>query len=256
MLHLSVLLKNEKNKLAHLTEMSGKEEEMKRVFFVLLAGIIVFLTVGTVFAQEQDVFAQEQAAKISGLIIFRNNIVATEKESHAEEAILAFLRHDRLGLAIEADFNGKNDYEAYKVAFLWKASKSYDVDIVAGIATDNKGEDFVDAGIWLGYKLGKVEFFLDLRDYIGLKNQEKGYTDNFLNIMYPITENVSVGVEAVYDHWWKSADDYYLIGPKISLKYAKIKLNLRYSHDWYEQKIGTAETNGWRFEVEIPFNSL
>lgn len=221
--------------------------------FVMLAVsmvLFVFLAVSA-FAEEKS------EAKISGLATFQSDVVVTEHESHFVYHAPIWLEYSKavgpiksMGLYIEPTF--QNGGQEIKVSLVPKINKY--VSLLFGTAADNKDANFYQVGIWVDYKVGPFSFFLDARNYFGAKSQEKGYMDNFLEVMWhPVSEKFAIGIHGVYDHFWDDDHDYLSVGPKISCELEGVgTIGLRYIYDWDFLDTGTANTSQVRFEFQIP----
>jgi hypothetical protein len=106
---------------------------------------------------------------------------------------------------------------------------------IAGYVADSKNSEYAFGGVWLSPKFGKVDIFLDLRNYLAISNKASSYQDNFIEVTCPINDSVRLGISGIYDHWWNNKSDYYLVGPIAYYSFSKqIKVFVRYS---YERKI-------------------
>ena len=198
---------------------------MKSRFFSL-AAIVLILMASSVLAQEPA------AEKLSVMIDVRSDFILPEKgENITAQSVNIWLQGKRFSGFLETDYKSKSHTLTIKPSFLFKQGPWY---FLGGASTDSQGSDFVQAGAWFVDSFGKLNVLADLRNYWSISGKKDGYTDNLLQVMYPITGKLSIGTDLLYDHWWNGPGrNLYLVGPIIAYQLTKeINVYTRVSREW------------------------
>lgn len=225
---------------------------MKKCFLAVFVAIMLFFLTVPVFAEN---LSSDTTDKISTSVDFRNETILKEHDSYIKNSLNIWVQSTTFGTFIEPEIQSTDadSYERLKMSLLWKIKQS-PFYLLGGTSVDNKGSDFVQFGIWYIDNLGPFRVLLDLRDYVGISNQNNGYTDNTLRAMYPLFEKVSIGADIIYDHWWEEGNDLLLIGPRISLEISdSVSVYIRVSHEWNTLDTGTEQINRIRIGLCYKF---
>jgi len=219
---------------------------MKKILVIFMVAMVVLLEVSLVFAQES------KTDKVSGSIDIRNDFIYPEKgESQVGQSVNAFWQYKQISGFLETDFRDNSHTLTIKPSLLFNKGSWY---LLGGMAANNQGSDFVQAGIWYVGNLGRFKVLLDARNYFSISSKNNGYTDNLLRVMYPITEKLFIGTELAFDHWWSDSHNWYFIGPRISYQLTeKISAYIRVSHEWNALNTGAETADRIRLGLAITF---
>lgn len=222
---------------------------MKKIIILVLV-VVMLAATGVVFAQETK--QEEKVENVSGFIDIRNDFIyPKDGVSQTGQSLNALWQYKWFGGYLETDYKSQSHTLTIKPSLFVNKGPLY---FVGGAATDNNGSDFVQAGIWYIDDLGKFKILFDSRNYFSTSGQSNGYIDNFLQVMYPITEKISVGTELCFDHWWNDGHNWYLVGPKISYQLTKnVSVYIRGSYEWNVLETGTETVVQVRTGVMINF---
>lgn len=222
---------------------------MKKFIWVCVS-IVIFLAAGSGF-----VFAQEtNPEKPSTFVDFRNDYMVSQNGSgQYVELLMVWWQYKELGLVFEETYANKVHAICIKPSALWKIGKS--LYLLGGLSTDSSGSDFVQTGAWYINNFGKFNVLADMRNYWSITGQNNGYTDNLFRFGYLPSKNFSVGIDAVYDHWWNGpAHDWFLIGPRVGYKITDtIGIYGRVSPEWDIRENNVAKMT-MRYRAELTFS--
>lgn len=217
---------------------------MKRFIYAIII-LAVVLSTFQLWAAQSD-----GSEKPSTLVILKNDVVSPEKgDDIVCQNLFIYWKKGVLGGGVETNFTAKTNYLQLKPIVTYEVIKG--VSMVAGAATDSVGKDFADVGVWFNTNIGEAKLFVDIRNYWGLNAKSSDYTDNFLEVTYPAGEKFTLGVNAAYDRWWKTGNEWILAGPVIYYKASKeVTIFTRVSQEWsMAEKTSTAD----RYRIGIKF---
>lgn len=214
---------------------------MKRIFLILLMSIITCTSS----------LAQDEQAHLSGSITYKGDVLQADDSSQTQHRIEAYARHKGfVGAGVDTIITPETAYSLFRP---YATITNGIVSATAGYSTDSKNAEYAFAGIWLTPSFGKLSIFLDMRNYTALAGQGSSYQDNFLETSYPITEEVTIGLNAIYDHWWNNKLDIALVGPIAYYRVTdQVRIFARYSKEWAisNQKTDSAD----RFRIGMKFS--
>ncbi len=197
-------------------------------------------------------FASEQT-DLTGAITYKGDLVQpADATSRAEHRVEFYTRYkETVGAGVDTIIAPKSSYSLFRPYITATSGK---LSAIAGYAADSKKTEHIFGGIWFTPSIGKFNIFLDMRNYIALNDSAFSYQDNFIEVAYPVTEKVTVGVNAIYDHYWNKKLDCLLVGPVAYFAVTKqVKLFARYSKEWAFSDQSTESADRFRLGVRFLF---
>lgn len=193
----------------------GEKAMKKAMKSTILIALISLLFCGTVSAEDANLPKDEK--KISTLILLKQNWIKPEQEQDDGffcEGITLYWHHKKnIGLGIDIDLIPKTDFQRYRAYFTYNIGPWY---ALAGVSTDSVGRNYTQAGAWYFNKHGLTEVFVDQRLYVATDGNSDTYSDLFVEILHPIAEGITAGVNASYDHWFSSEQhNWWMAGPVV-----------------------------------------
>lgn len=183
---------------------------MKRLIFLFIT-ILLLIPVKT---PAFHIIGEQVRTKLS----IQNDFVdPDEGESFTKQKAIAYFQKGDIGIGGEVLLITKFDYLRFRP---YATLKLGPVIPIFGFSTDSKGSDHIDAGLWYSRKFGNFGVFVDLRNYWRLNTNSVDFTEEIVAMSYNINEKFFAGVDLIYDHYWKSKDDWYLVGIPLGYKAA------------------------------------
>lgn len=223
--------------------MDKYQEARRRAFWSLVRSLIATIIFAVclylfLITEAKPVSAEEFQAveKVSGSIDIRiSDFIYPEKgENITGQSLNAFWKYKQYSGLLETNYISDSHSFAIKPSVQFSKGP---LSALVGLSTNDTGSDFFQAGIWYADSFGKFKVSVDARNYFGITSQKNGYIDNFVRIMYPITDRFSAGIDFCYDHWWDNDQDWYFIGPRISYQLTeRISVYVRPSREWTVKK--------------------
>lgn len=216
--------------------------------------IVVFFSCSNLWAEHQEVKSQKEG-EISTLMLIRNDWVKTEdKDSvQSQEFFGYWLWEKKIGGGIDVVTTPETDCVTVKPFATLKVTSA--LHLIGGALTTSYGSDYLHGGIWIFQSIGQWRIFLDLREYVEISGKRSDYVDAFTEIIYPVSDKLSLGVVGMYDHWWQDDNhDWFFIGPVSYYHLSKsLTVFCRPSLDWEKTKQDTIRTAKLRFGVKLAF---
>ncbi|GEM_PF-2026726 len=192
----------------------------------------MFLTAGSALAQDAN------SEKISGSIDIRiSDFVYPEKgENITGQSLNAFWKYKQYSGLLETSYISESHSFTIKPSIQFSKGP---LSALVGLSTNDTGSDFFQVGIWYADSFGKFKVLVDARNYFSITSQENGYIDNFVRVMYPITDKLSAGIDFGYDHWWEGNEhNWYFFGPRAVYQITKdVSIYIRVSREWNVKKV-------------------
>ncbi|MFZ2881574.1 MAG: hypothetical protein WA019_00720 [Candidatus Moraniibacteriota bacterium] len=216
--------------------------------------IVVVFSCPNLWAEHQET-KTEKGQEISTLVLMRNDWIKTEdKESVQSQEFLGYwLWEKKIGGGIDVVTTPKSDCITVKAFGTLNLTDS--VRFVGGTMTTSYGSDFLYCGVWILQNIGQWRLYLDLREYTEISGKRSDFTDDLIEITYPVTDKLSLGAVGMYDRWWQDNDhNWFFIGPIGYYQLSKsMKVFCRPSLDWERVNDTTIRTAKVRFGVKLAF---
>ena len=219
---------------------------MKKSIFVAIAVLMLCLPMRS-FAIH--VIGEEIKSKLS----LKADISNLENgESVIKQRISLHLQKGDLGTGGEVLLIPENDYLRFSPYVTLSVGL---VTPVMGLSTDSSGKDHISAGIQYFGKLSEgIGLFVDLRNFWGLNSDSVDFIDNFAALLLALDDKIFTGLDLIYDHYWESGDNWYLVGVPLGYKLTKsTTIFVRPSFDRYLSNDGHSDTYGFRVGANISF---
>lgn len=171
-----------------------QEGAMKKVMSVV--AVVVLLVAGSAFAQESE--------KISTFVDVQNTFAFPQKgEDSVGQAVNVLWSYKNVSALLETNYVNKYDSFTIKPSLIFSRGSW---SILGGLASNDQGANFAQAGIWYSGKFGRVNAIADVRNYFSTTGQSNGYLDSFFRFMYPLTDKLSIGTDLIADYWWEDGN--------------------------------------------------
>lgn len=199
---------------------------MKRLLIAVMITTLAF-GVNVCFAQSNG------KDKITTSLTIKNDFgFPKDGEDYTTQAISAYWHYKWLGGGIDLRANFRNDFLEASPYLTLNYAHWY---LLGGCVVDSEGSDFIQVGLWYINTIGKFNVVLDLRNYWPVDGKNlNSYTDDFLEVTYPLSDRFFVGIDLEYAHWWEGpSHDYLSVGPLVGYKISKnVSIFVRPTYDW------------------------
>jgi hypothetical protein len=210
-----------------------KEEDVKKYVYITILFAVTMLFASIAFAEHIEL--QPTKDEKPGLLSYiKNDWVEPDhgKGFYISDTVI-WVHYKEVGLYLRTiDIPEKNSVR-FSPAISYQVSRK--LYLVGGVSNSSNGDKWYQTGVWYvdQFADGKINVLLDARNYFRAGGNATDYMDDFLEITFKPSEKLTVGINAAWDHWWKSGKDWYLVGP---VAYYNITKNIapfaRVSREW------------------------
>jgi len=217
-----------------------------RTITVIIGIVIVLVMTGICLSQEGE-------ERVTSLFVLRNDWVSPkEGKSSVTQLNSGYWHFKSFGGGIDVKSNLQANFLEAQPYLTINSGPWY---LLGGFSTNSAGADYIQTGLWYIKSFSKLTVIADLRNYWAVSEKANGYTDNLLEVTYPLTEKFFTGFDFRFDHWWKGkSHDWYLAGPLIGYNLTKsTSIFLRVSREWDVLDSRTSRADRIRIGLKLCF---
>lgn len=213
---------------------------------------VLMLSLVLIFGSIVSAKAEQESKKITTTVFSQFDLASPEDAKDYTQYQLSsyWLYDNQFGVFLEVTAQPERDCNNLLALVSAKINKDALTHFTVGFSTNNLDSDYLFAGAWQFRTMGKWNSFVELRHYFGVDNTSDDFSDVFAEVTYAVSDKISVGVATIYDHWWESNSDWFLIGPIVYYKLMdNAKFFVRASNDWYKTSGDTTQTQKLRLGI-------
>jgi hypothetical protein len=214
-------------------------KKMLKVWF--FAVLVIFSSV---------IFAEDE--KVSTSITLKNDWSFPENgKSSSAQKLSTYWSYKSFGGGMDICFIKKtNNYFSLEPYLTYGNGPWF---LVGGFSLDNSSR-YAETGFWYIKTFGKLNAFLDVRNYFATSGKAEDYLDNFLELKHPLNDKFYAGIDLEFIRYWEGGGNWYMIAPLIGYNINQnISIFTRISRDWSVVDNQTSQSDRIRLALKMKF---